>query len=302
METRPPRKNTSQSAGSDITTLVLILILVSAMLSMPVSGCNPAGAQLDEAKDAFAKPGQDDVASSLFLAVSLNWPGTPEAKEAMDYLACLSARDGDQSVSDWRDYLKDHPTGVCKDRAEQWLENTEAALCTSARNSSSPQLLGRYLAAFPKGKCAGEARDLVGCDEARKKGGSAWENYLTAFPAGKCVKEAEAARLEFATASVKASEDLPRLAREAQQMGRECSSANKKAKAIEKKWFSRILAGSRRASLRFAKEQRPHNARISDIKERLGDLWERYSVSSWPEPQRQEAKRAIRDGEAMCED
>ena len=80
----------------------------------------------------------------------------------------------------------------------------DSKLCESARNDASVASWKAYLAQFPDGKCADEAKAVLekeeekACSEARKENTRAsWEKYLKIFSDGKCAEEGNSVRNKF---------------------------------------------------------------------------------------------------------
>ena len=137
----------------------MLLVAIGGLVLFSLVACNPAGSKLAEAKKAFAT---DNPASSteLFRAVAYEWPESPEAMVAKDYLKCLSAKE-DSFLSEWRSYLAAFPKGKCADEAKEELEHLDKKECKEATRRALIDGWQDYLKKFPEGTCVKKAKDAL---------------------------------------------------------------------------------------------------------------------------------------------
>jgi len=111
-------------------------------------------------------------------------------------------------------------------------------------------------------------------------------------------RKAIGAKVSAWEASVAA--ELKAILREAEQLGKNCESAKRKAKQIEDKWTYKVLMGSRSASIRFALEQKPYNQKISDGQSRVDELEKSLWGKDWPKGAMAEAEAALEKADDRC--
>ncbi len=180
------------------------IFLILCVFPSFLSACQPLSqAKLDQAKALFLDQGATSEVISQFRYIVENYPKSPEAPLAKGYLRCTQVM-SKPSFADWTNYLENDPIGVCREQAEEWLENyrrLDLEACHQARRSGTMEAWRIYLATFYTGACGDEARtflhDSVTCMEAKKKDDyGSWKAYLDAYPTGLCRAEAENAVAE----------------------------------------------------------------------------------------------------------
>jgi len=91
-----------------------------------------------------------------------------------------------------------------------------------------------------------------------------------------------------------AAEESATLLEELDELDRGCTAAKKRATEIEDKYRARVMVNDRRAMAAFVAEQRPHNQKVSDGRDRVRTIKNIPSYKGWPEEIAKDIEEKVR--------
>ena len=143
----------------------------NAALKNPLSAYRIAQKQIEMFPD-----GSKTKETKLFLEEIQPEAMIYEKKQKAEETLCTQAKSS-RSVSIWRQYLQEYPSGVCARQADDALRELDRKQCAKAREGS-PTLWLAYLEDFPQGLCHKEAQENSVRKEATKEQTSTLEAQM----------------------------------------------------------------------------------------------------------------------------
>jgi len=269
-------------------------VLVPVMFSTACGFMNPAGAAFEEAQDLVGK-GEYMEAIKVYAKIEKTWPDSPEAArvpEATDdaFVGWVGQQMEGGNYSDihgmWK-FVEGRDLGARLPEGAPAANLVGQAMTTGADADGSLALLVAAVEMTPPKKIRDDIKGWA-CEHTGE-----FPEVVT------CVKEPGAAcgktvalvdwcapeDLMVAVAGWQhaAAQESKALLEELAQLDRECAAAKKRATEIEDKYRYRVIAGDRRASTAFMQEQRPHNQKVSDGRDRVRTIKNIPSYKGWPQ-------------------